>query len=104
MWLRGQRRRQSRLQPLAEGESEDLADPRPGAHDTVAGHQTLLRVWEGLGRLPAEEREVLLRCAVGGRSYGELGSECGVHPAALKSRAFRARRRLHAVLEIGDRP
>jgi len=102
MWLRGQRRRQSRLQPLADAEGEELADPRPGIHETVAGHQSLRRVWEGLGRLPAEEREVLLRCAVGGRSYGELGAECGVHPAALKSRAFRARRRLHAALEAGE--
>ena len=48
--------------------------------------------------LRQEERDVLEHCALGGRSYADLARCTGTHPAALKSRAFRARRHLSLIL------
>ncbi len=44
--------------------------------------------------LSGEELDVVLRCALEGASYAEYGAGEGLHPAAVKSRAYRARRRL----------
>jgi DNA-directed RNA polymerase specialized sigma24 family protein len=48
--------------------------------------------------LRPREREVLEQCALAGRSYADLARCTGTHPAALKSRAFRARRHLSLIL------
>ena len=47
------------------------------------------------------ERDVVLSCAVAGLSYAEYGARTGTSPSAVKSRAFRARRRLGTLLEQG---
>ena len=38
-------------------------------------------------------------CSLGGWSYAEYGAKTGTHRDAVKSRAFRARQRLAAMLE-----
>jgi DNA-directed RNA polymerase specialized sigma24 family protein len=51
---------------------------------------------------------VTLQCALGGASYAEYAKRRDLHPAAVKSRAYRARCRLRDLLgeedEIGRRP
>jgi DNA-directed RNA polymerase specialized sigma24 family protein len=49
-------------------------------------------------QLKPKEREVVLHCMLRERSYAQFGAEAGVHPAAVKTRAFRARRRLGEIL------
>ena len=44
------------------------------------------------------DRDVLERCNLSGWTYAEYGRRTGAHPSAVKSRAFRARRRLSALL------
>jgi len=98
MWLRAERRRLRRAGSLDEAPPEALTDPAPDAAAGLARRQAARRLREGLAGLGADERDVLECCVLEGRSYAEYGAERGLHPAAAKSRAFRARRRLRALL------
>lgn len=98
MWLRAERRRERRTGRLAEAPPEALADPAPDAAAGLARRQAERRLRREIARLGPEERDVIERCVLPGRSYADYGAERGVHPAAAKSRAFRARRRLEARL------
>jgi RNA polymerase sigma-70 factor (ECF subfamily) len=98
MWLRAERRRARRSGPLSDAEPEALADPAPDAATGLARAQDARALRHALARLDVEDRDVIEGCLLRGRSYAEYGAERGVHPAAAKSRAFRARRRLAAHL------
>lgn len=98
MWLRAQRRHARRMDPLVETDVEGLVDPRPDACEHLATHQASLRLHEGIAALDPDDRDVIEGCILPGRSYGEYGAQRGLHPAAAKSRAFRARRRLRVLL------
>jgi len=98
MWLRSERRRAKRTGSLAEANPESLVDPTPDAAAGLVRDQAAHQLRLGIARLGEEERDVIERCVLSGRSYAEYGAERGVHPAAAKSRAFRARRRLEALL------
>lgn len=99
MWLRSERRHRRRLVEFDPGAEAGLADPTPDAPELLTRHQEASRLHAGMRSLCVEEREVLEHCALGGRSYAELGRRTGTRPAALKSRAFRARRHLSVILE-----
>jgi RNA polymerase sigma-70 factor (ECF subfamily) len=99
MWLRSQGRRAQSTRPLEGSDETTLTDPGPDALESLERRQRSARVQRALRALPCEDRDVLLACGLHGRSYGDYGRERGVHPAALKSRAFRARRRLGSLLE-----
>lgn len=99
MWLRSQRRRSE-----VQADSELLDGP--GAPQAVGGpaeysqrRENVRELQRGLMSLSQDERDVILRCALAEESYAAYGSRTGVHPAAVKSRAFRARRRLGELLE-----
>jgi RNA polymerase sigma-70 factor (ECF subfamily) len=98
MWLRSHGRRAQRTRPLEGADELTLTDPGPDALESLDRRQRAARVQNALGALPCEERDVLLACGLHGRSYHDYGRERGIHPAALKSRAFRARRRLGSLL------
>jgi RNA polymerase sigma-70 factor (ECF subfamily) len=98
MWLRAQRRRDLRVGALADVDVELLVDPAPDPLQDLDLRRAALRLREGIAELAPDERHVIERCVLPGRSYGEYGAESGLHPAAAKTRAFRARRRLHARL------
>ncbi len=102
MWLRTERRR-NRLLAIdgAPGEVADLA-PDPAESVSALERRELLR--EGLLRLPHEERDVVVRCGLRGQSYAEYGARRGLHPGAVKSRAFRGRRRLSRLLRGPGEP
>ncbi|MEN8185173.1 MAG: RNA polymerase sigma factor [Myxococcota bacterium] len=99
MWLRSERRHHRHVVELDEGRGASLEDPAPRAPELLAQRQQVLRVRAGLAALRPEDRDVLERCALQGRSYAEVGRRTGTHPAALKSRAFRARRQLSRLLQ-----
>lgn len=98
MWLRSERRRARRTGSLSEASPEALTDPAPDALAGLAHHQAARRLRKGIARLGDEERDVIERCVLAGRSYADYAADRGVHPAAAKSRAFRARRHLEALL------
>ena len=99
MWLRAERRRGERIQPTAQLDeiAAEAQDPAPDAQ--LASRQDASRLRLALGELRPEEREVLVRCTMGEDSYRDFGHDHGLHPAAVKSRAFRARQGLRAILE-----
>jgi RNA polymerase sigma-70 factor (ECF subfamily) len=98
MWLRSERRHRRRLVELDAGSEATLADPALDAPELLVRHQEASRLHQGMRTLRQDEREVLEHCALGGRSYADLARRTGTHPAALKSRAFRARQHLSLVL------
>jgi RNA polymerase sigma-70 factor (ECF subfamily) len=99
MWLRAQGRRAEFQAQRGEIEDAYLADTAPGPGEEIDRRLLIARLREGIARLCGEERDVLMNCALAGLSYEEYGARTGTHPAALKSRAFRARRRLGALLQ-----
>ncbi len=94
MWRRKQNRR--RESPLEDcGEVPPVGTPTPRSPAELAEwRQQVDRLRDALNRLPRAEHEVLRGCVLEGRSYAEYSDRAGLHPAAVKSRAFRARRRL----------
>lgn len=55
-----------------------------------------------LGKLPSEQREVLIMVGASGLSYEEVADICGVAVGTVKSRVNRARNRLAKILGIRD--
>ncbi len=98
MWLRRQKRGPLVRVAGDELDPEALADPAPDALDSLTERESLSRLRAGLRTLPRAERDVLSRCALAGWSYSRYGRERGLHPDAVKSRAFRARRHLRKKL------
>jgi len=101
MWLRGERRRARYASPAGPLDEIPIADDRPSARDLLEDHERRHQLERGLASLRHEERDVLVRCSLEGRSYEDYGRERGLHPDAVKSRAFRARRRLGRALAAG---
>jgi RNA polymerase sigma-70 factor (ECF subfamily) len=61
----------------------------------------LARVERALSKLPVDQRELISLMRENDWSYGDLARITGVSTAAIKSRLFRARRRLRALMN-GD--
>jgi len=96
MWIRRERRREARA-PEHEADAQGAAAAeRPDAAASRAQEQE--RLYRALAALPTGERRVLEAAALGGRGYAELSRELGLSTEGIKSRAFRARRRLREAL------
>ena len=52
----------------------------------------------GLAQLPEDARQILLLREIQGLSYEEIGETLGLEPGTVKSRIFRARKKLCAFL------
>jgi RNA polymerase sigma-70 factor (ECF subfamily) len=99
MWLRAQRRRAEVQASSETAEIAGLADASPGPAEWLHQHERVEQLHAGLRGLSHQERDVMLHCALEDESYADYGARAGVHPAAVKSRAFRARRHLGALLQ-----
>ncbi|MFC7584970.1 RNA polymerase sigma factor [Nonomuraea antimicrobica] len=78
------------------------ADPVPDFADEVVGRiadaQRLEEVRAAIGRLREPERDVLLLCAGAGLDYAEAAEALGVPIGTVRSRLFRARKKLELAL------
>ncbi len=99
MWLRSQRRRHAVQTDNIDLETGAIPDPRPATDAELDRRRALFGLRLAITRLRREEREVVMDCSLGGWSYAEYGAKTGTHRDAVKSRAFRARQRLAAMLE-----
>jgi RNA polymerase sigma-70 factor, ECF subfamily len=103
-WKRRHRSEQVSLEERLETDGKlppasDLADP-----DRLFGQKQLAtRIWDALGRLPFDQRTVMILREIDGLSYDEIAFSLGVAVGTVKSRLTRARAVLRTQLREADR-
>lgn len=95
-WLR----RESRHAParIDPGDWDLVFSQQADPEQAASAREDRDRLEQALASLPQEERSLLTASALEGRAFAALARELGLSPGAVKSRAFRARRRLAAKL------
>lgn len=100
--LRRQNRRQASSLSVEDDEGEesqlDIPDESQSPEALLERSLTKDAVRRGLQTLPAEQRQILLLREIQGMSYEEIGQCLDLEPGTVKSRIFRARKRLCAFL------
>ena len=104
-FLRSRKRRQTVSLNMDDGEggSSELEIPDLSAMPEEELNRRLTReaVRKGLLSLPEDQREILLLRKIEGLSYDEIAQALGLEAGTVKSRIFRARKRLCAQLVSG---
>jgi len=93
--LSNQRRsigRRGRLQFRLDRQRPSLLHTDPA--DTIADDSAVATVYEALGELPAVEQELIRLVAFENLSYVEIAAMTGMRVGSVRSRLYRARRRL----------
>ena len=106
---RRQGRRPSSSLTVEDDEGEtlelDIADESQSPEALLERKLTREAVRRGLQELPDEQRQILLLREIQGLSYEEIGEAMGLEPGTVKSRIFRARKKLCAfLLQDGNIP
>jgi RNA polymerase sigma-70 factor (ECF subfamily) len=98
------RRRRSGGEPIEfEEELHSPEDESPGPETDLTRAIAAEQVQQGLARLAAEFREVLVLRELEGLSYKEISQVAGVPIGTVMSRLARGRRQLMATLEDGPK-
>ena len=101
-WLRRQAKRPTVSLSVEDDEGEEaereLPDGRQSPERLLEQKLTREAVQKGLAALPEEQRQILLLREIKGLSYEEIGEILSLEPGTVKSRIFRARKRLCAFL------
>ena len=101
-FLRRQKRRPASSLSVEDDEGEetqlDIPDVSQSPEELLERRLTREAVRQGLSQLPAEQRQILLLREIQGLSYEEIGQALSLEPGTVKSRIFRARKRLCAFL------
>lgn len=104
-FLRSRKRRQTVSLNMDDGEggNSELEIPDLSAMPEEELNRRLTReaVRKGLLSLPEDQREILLLREIEGLSYDEIAQALGLEAGTVKSRIFRARKRLCAQLVSG---
>lgn len=106
------RRRQRRPEQSLTVENDEGEEAQQDVPDESFSPEALLErkltreaVRRGLDALPDEQRQILLLRELEGMSYEEIGQALSLEPGTVKSRIFRARKRLCAwLLRDGNLP
>jgi RNA polymerase sigma-70 factor (ECF subfamily) len=91
-----------RARPEIVATDEDL--PELAVAPTQSEGLELLDLQAALGRLPVEQREILLLIALEDMSYSEVAKTLGIPIGTVMSRLARGRARLRALMEGRDQP
>lgn len=93
-----------RTVPASDDGAEWNAPPGPGADEAAIGSLVAGQVRDALGRLPAEQRQVLALAYYGGYTQREVAALTGVPLGTVKSRMFTGVARLRNLLgpALGD--
>ena len=107
--LRSRQRRPAQSLTVEDDEGEidelEIADERFSPEKLLDRKLTKESVQRGLASLPDDARQILLLRELQGLSYEEIGQTLGLEPGTVKSRIFRARKRLCAtLLQDGNLP
>lgn len=93
--------------PVAGDPAEELAETGPGVESPEAvlvQQQDSETLWRAIRSLPWPFREALVLVDLQGRAYAEAAAIAGIEPNTLRTRLFRARRRLADALASGEAP
>lgn len=83
----------------------DIPDPKADPEQQLIKKISMQSVEEGLKTLPDKQRQILVMRELGGMSYAEIGAALSLEEGTVKSRIFRARKRLCAfLLDSGNIP
>ena len=101
-FLRKQKKAQTFSLSMEDDDGEEseleLPDTRRLPEDELEKKLTRDAVQRGLAQLPEDARQILLLREIQGLSYEEIGEALGLEPGTVKSRIFRARKKLCAFL------
>ena len=100
MLRRASRREESSLTD-EEGEDLELPDRRFDPQTELEKKELRAAVRAGLARLEPPFRQALILRDIHGLTYDEIAQATGLEPGTVKSRIFRARRKLAAFLASG---
>ena len=76
----------------------DIPDPKSMPEELLMKKLGMEAVHRGLERLPPKHRQILVMRELGGLSYSEIAAQLSLEEGTVKSRIFRARKRLCAYL------
>jgi len=84
-----------------DGDSEVMEIPDETFSPDIQTEQKQLResVRAGLNQLPVQQREILVLREIGGLRYDEIGRQLNIEEGTVKSRIFRARKKLCVILQ-----
>lgn len=83
----------------------DIPDPKAAPEQQLMQKMSMQSVEEGLKTLPDKQRQILVMRELGGMSYAEIGAALSLEEGTVKSRIFRARKRLCTfLLDSGNIP
>lgn len=108
-FLRSKSRKQQVSLTVSDDDDEDaqldIPDPKADPEQQLMQKMSMQSVEEGLKTLPDKQRQILVMRELGGMSYAEIGKALSLEEGTVKSRIFRARKRLCAfLLDSGNIP
>lgn len=108
-FLRSKSRKQQVSLTVSDDDDEDaqldIPDPSSAPEQQLMQKMSMQSVEEGLKTLPDKQRQILVMRELGGMSYAEIGKALSLEEGTVKSRIFRARKRLCIfLLDSGNIP
>lgn len=107
-FLRSKSRKQQVSLTVSDDDEDaqlDIPDPSSAPEQQLMQKMSMQSVEEGLKSLPDKQRQILVMRELGGMSYAEIGAALSLEEGTVKSRIFRARKRLCTfLLDSGNIP
>lgn len=107
-FLRSKSRKQQVSLTVSDDDEDaqlDIPDPKADPEQQLMQKISMQSVEEGLKTLPDKQRQILVMRELGGMSYAEIGAALSLEEGTVKSRIFRARKRLCTfLLDSGNIP
>ena len=107
-FLRSKSRKQQVSLTVSDDDEDaqlDIPDPKADPEQQLIKKISMQSVEEGLKTLPDKQRQILVMRELGGMSYAEIGKALSLEEGTVKSRIFRARKRLCTfLLDSGNIP
>ena len=107
-FLRSKSRKQQVSLTVSDDDEDaqlDIPDPSSDPEQQLMQKISMQSVEEGLKTLPDKQRQILVMRELGGMSYAEIGAALSLEEGTVKSRIFRARKRLCTfLLDSGNIP
>ena len=107
-FLRSKSRKQQVSLTVSDDDEDaqlDIPGPKADPEQQLIKKISMQSVEEGLKTLPDKQRQILVMRELGGMSYAEIGKALSIEEGTVKSRIFRARKRLCIfLLDSGNIP